>query len=460
MLDLPRLYQAFRPQRGWIAAFTGACIAATIFAYAVMPPHYLSSAALLVNPNGLQVVERDLRSSERFNSDSYIVETQMRVMTTDSVLRRVVEKMQLASDPEFVDGGGVMSALRSGIKRLLGASSADRDPPELTALRALREKVWTTRSGDSYLVEIHARTKSAAKSAAIANAVADAYLEGEFQASAQAAQRAASSLSDGLDELRIQVRDSENAVAQYKAANDIAGSEGRLVTEQQLSELNVRLIQAAAITANAKAKLDQWERLAASGSGVEEVAEALGSQTISQLRAQYSLLEQRHAEALLVYGDRHPSIRTIALQQSSVRDLIAQELRRIGGSVRNTYESALQNENALRAELEELKKKTFDSGFAQVRLRELERQLETSRTVYQAFLQRAQEVSEQQALDVSNVRVVTKAIEPENPTRPPLTFLLFLAAVVGLGLSMGFLILREQMRAIGSAWSRDTARQG
>src|SRR5690606_19249573 len=120
------------------------------------------------------------------------------------------------------------------------------------------------------------------------------------------------------------------------------------------SELNVRLIEAEAATAGAKAKLEQWQRLSQSGSAMGELSEALGSQTISQLRTQYALLEQRHAEARLVYGDRHPSIRTIDMQLRSLRTLISDELHRIGGAVRNTYESALQNETVLRARLEEL----------------------------------------------------------------------------------------------------------
>ena len=457
VVDLPRLYRALWPQRRAIIAFTCLCVAATLAAFAIMPPRYDSAAALLVNPGGLQVVERDLRSTERFsNSDDNIVDTQMRVMTTDSVLKRVVASMELAADPEFAKPAGIGASLRA----MLGIGSAQQETPELRALRTLRERVWTARSGSSYVIEIHARTKEPEKSAAIANEIANAYLDAEFDASAQSAQRAAESLSTGLDELRIQVREAESAVARYKAEHDIAGGDGRLVTEQQLSELNVQLMQATVVSANARNALDQWERLARNGGSVEELSETLGSQTISQLRAQYALLDQRRAEARLIYGDRHPSIRTITMQLESMRDLLRQELRRMAGAARNTYERAIENESTLRAQLEGLKQKTFDAGFAQVRLRELERQLETNRTVYQAFLQRAQEVSEQKALDVSNARIVTIATVAERPTRPPLLFLLALSIAAGLGLSIGYLVLREQMRQFGWSSGRDAARRG
>lgn len=458
LIDLPRLYQTFWPQRWWIVGFTGLCVAATLVAYAFMPARYISSAALLVNPNGLQVVERDLRSAERFNSDNNIVETQMRVMTTDSVLERVIDSMNLSADQEFVAPAGLVSSLKGAVRRMLGVASTGKETPELKALRALREMAWTTRSGNSYLIEIHTRTRDADKSAAIANAIARAYLDAEFDASAHAAQRAAESLSIGLDELRDQVREAESAVARYKAEHDIAGGEGRLVTEQQLSELNVQLMQATGATANARTALEQWERLARNGAAVEELTEVLGSPTIAQLRAQYAQLEQRRAQAMLVYGGRHPTIRAVTMQLDSVRGLISDEVGRMAGAARNAYLRATENEEMLRARLEELKQKTYDAGFAQVRLRELERQLETSRTVYQAFLQRTQEVSEQGALDVSNARIVTEASAADRPTRPPLLFLLALATAVGLGLSLGYLILREQTRQIGMAASRNAAR--
>lgn len=457
VIDLPRLYSALWPKRRLILGFTGLCMAATVAAFAVLPPRYDSAAALLVNPGGLQVVERDLRSTERFsNSDDNIVDTQMRVMTTDSVLARVVDSLQLSADPEFNKPEGIAAAVRA----MLGVGSARHETPELRALRTLRERVWTAREGTSYVIEIHARTEEPEKSATIANEIARAYLDAEFDASAQSAQRAAESLSTGLDELRTQVREAESAVAQYKAEHDIAGGDGRLVTEQQLSELNVQLMQSTVATATARNALDQWERLARNGASVEELSEALGSQTVSQLRAQYAMLEQRRAEARLIYGDRHPSIRTITMQLESVRGLLREELGRMAGAARNTYDRALENENALRAQLEELKQKTFDTGFAQVRLRELERQLETSRTVYQTFLQRAQEVSEQKALDVSNARIVTTATVAERPTRPPLLFLLALSAAAGLGLSIGFLVLREQMRQFGRPAAGTAARRG
>src|SRR5436190_21953109 len=71
---------------------------------------------------------------------------------------------------------------------------------------------------------------------------------------------------------------------------------------------------------------------------------------------------------------------------------------------------------------------------ASVRLRELEREVEASRDVYQSFLKRSRETEEQESLNTSSARIIGEATVPQRRTFPPA-----MSMIAILGFMMGAL---------------------
>jgi succinoglycan biosynthesis transport protein ExoP len=76
-------------------------------------------------------------------------------------------------------------------------------------------------------------------------------------------------------------------------------------------------------------------------------------------------------------------------------------------------------------------------------LRELERESETYRTLYQTFMQRYQEAIQQQSFPVSEARVITAATPPESASYPKRGLILALSLVFGAMVGSGLGALRE-----------------
>ncbi len=93
--------------------------------------------------------------------------------------------------------------------------------------------------------------------------------------------------------------------------------------------------------------------------------------------------------------------------------------------------------------LSELKQKALTTDQASVELRELERDAEASRGVYQTFLVRSREVGQQSAIDSTNARVISEATPPRNKSWPPRILLALIAAMAGLGIGTGVGLMRE-----------------
>jgi uncharacterized protein involved in exopolysaccharide biosynthesis/Mrp family chromosome partitioning ATPase len=411
-------------------------------------PLYTASTQLLIDPRDRRIVSNEV-TPEALAADGgvAVVESQMLVLTSDVVLRQAIARERLDSDPEF--GGQPTGAFAVLLRSLaafgIGLDAADRRDPELKALRQLKQRLGVKRSDKAFVVDVFVSSDDRAKSVRIADAIAQAYLDDQSKTRAGASGRAAASLGGRLDALRSSVQRAEDRVVKYKEQHKILAAGGVLVNEQQLSEMTVQLAAARGKTAEARARHEQITSARRSGVASGATPEAVLSLTIGQLRGQYAEVARQRAELGAVVGPRHPSIATLDAQLQGAQKMINEELSRIADAARSALERAQANEQTLEANLEALKQSAVTTNQASVQLRELEREVEASRAVYQAFLVRARETSEQQSIDNTNARVISRATPPRDKSWPPRMLLLAVAIMAGLGIGTGVGLMREYL---------------
>src|SRR5262249_49815227 len=134
----------------------------------------------------------------------------------------------------------------------------------------------------------------------------------------------------------------ERAVEDFKTKNNIVAASGKLMNEQQLSELNTSLTQARAQTAAAKAKLDRIDEILRSAVEMPDatVADSLGNAVITKLRSQYLDYSRQAAEFSAKYGERHRAVIDMRTRMQEIRKVISDELNRIAQTYRSDYEIA------------------------------------------------------------------------------------------------------------------------
>src|SRR3954449_6771186 len=117
VLDLVLLAWRRKIAIAW-AALLCACVAVAIGKS--LTPKYTATAQLYVDPRELQLVDRELTPrAQDISGMSMVVESQARLITSNSVLLQVIQQADLDKDPEF-GGGADGKALMSSLLGLIG----------------------------------------------------------------------------------------------------------------------------------------------------------------------------------------------------------------------------------------------------------------------------------------------------------------------------------------------------
>jgi Mrp family chromosome partitioning ATPase/capsular polysaccharide biosynthesis protein len=295
------------------------------------------------------------------------------------------------------------------------------------------------------VIDVSARARSPHQAKAISDAIVAAYLADQIEANRLTTRQAKDALASRLELLRADLRHAEERVQSYRVANGIVGAQGNLVSEQQLAELNLRLVQARARLVEAQSRFDQTQRLARSGADASSVGEALASTVVTNLRTQLAEIKRREAELSSTLGSRHPSLLEVRAQLSNAQRLIDEEIQRISRSVASELAVARGSEKALSNELKRLSDRSQSTDSSLIALRDLERDADASRKLYEAFLTRAKQTAEQERIETAAARVLAPAEIPIGSSYPPHGLLLILALVLGLGLGATSALLREHL---------------
>lgn len=441
-VDLRELARILRRRWKVVAAAPLALIALALIYVLAVPTLYTATSTVLVDPRRANVVDTSQTVLSNFGTDDATIESQTLLIQSVALLQRVVERLKLTTDPEFIPTPGLLDP----IKRLFSSrGSSDGASPEDAAkarsVEILQRRMKVTRQGTTFLVDINVSSEEPRKAALIANAIADGYFEEQVRAKYDATRIAANWLNSQIETLKSRVVASEQAVQDFRSSNNLAVSQGVTVNDQQITDLNNKLIAARVQTAEARAKFDQVQELARSGGDPGGINAAITSDMITKLRTQYADITKNEADLSSKYGPRHPLVANVRAQLQDTQRLINEEIRRILDSTRHDYDVARSREASLQQSLDQLQGVSSLSGQAQVRLHELQREAEANRTLYESYLARYKETSAQESLEMPDSRVVTRASIPIRPSSPKTMLILGLALMLGLGSGsiLGFL---------------------
>lgn len=457
LLDLRGLIETFRRRIGLFFAVAALVLLTVVLITLQTTPLYTASSSVMIENRESPGIDFEAVMSG-LPPDSAVVDTEVEIIESRSLAEAVVRSLNLTSVPEFNREledpgifGGIVDRAKSFIKGLMpGEIGGDDafDAEQIAFERVtgrLMEATDARRVGLTFVVNISATSRNPRLARDIANAFADQYLLSQLEAKFTATERANEWLAGRVESLREDVRAKERAVANYRAQEGLLDAEGSSLTEQQISDLNSQLVLQRAELAEAQARLDNVRQQIDRGVSPESIGEVLRSDVIRDLRAQYSAAISRRSELASRYGERHPELVTVNREIADIETQLEQEVARIVMNLENEVNVARNRVGSLSASLGQLRSELVENNSALVRLRELERDAEASRALFESFLGRFRQTDEASTLTDADARIVATASVPVSPSAPNVMLNLALGVVLAGLAGIGAIFLLEMM---------------
>ncbi|SFI08442.1 AAA family ATPase [Bradyrhizobium sp. Gha] len=444
VLSFERVTDVLRRQWPIIVVSVGASLALVLAYLATTHPMYTANARIMMDTRQTQVLDKDNGTNSNL-IDTGFVDSQVEVINSDDLIRSVVRRLHLTEDPEFSGSNpGPLGKLLGHVMSLFGSG----EPPspervEQATVEHIQANLRVERVLTTYVLSLSYRALTPDAAVKIANAIADAYIVGALEAKYQSTKRATEWLQQRSAELSQQATASDRAVQTFKAEHNIVGTSRGLMSEQQLSDLNTQLVQARAATAEAKARLDRINAISDKDVTQTTVTDALNNPVITRLRAQYLDLAAQYSDWSRRYGAMHLATVNLASKMDELRKNIADEVHRIADAYRSDYEIAKSREASLEKNVNDLVAQAGHTGQAEVKLRDLESAADTYRSLYNNFLEKLQNATQNQSFPISEARLISTATKPDRKSSPRTMLALVGGLVSGLCLGFGLAFGRE-----------------
>lgn len=444
-IDVASILAALRRSLRWLLPL---CIAVAVCAFVVLqivPSRYRAESKVLIETSDM-VYPGQARGAEEERAllDNEGVASQVELLMSRDLLRRVAKRLDLAAEPEF-EAGGSGGLVRDMLVALGVTRDPERNSDQERMLKVLYENLDVFRVDGSRVISVRYVSRDPELAARVANAIVEEYLNLQSSVKRETTDLAATALEPQVERLRKDVKEAQEKVEAWRSGQGLLlGADNQTLDQQQLGEVSTQLSDARAARSQAEARADLIRGQLRAGGSLESANEVLNSQLIQRLVERQVELRGRIAELSTTLLPNHPQIRALRSQLADFDRQIRQEAAKIAAGLENEAKIQQERVESLTRTLEELKTRAAKSNEDQIRLRELEREAQVKATQLDQLMTRYREADTRRNAPVlgADARVISRATVPLEPYWPKtgpivgiLTFVTFIlgALVVVLG---------------------------
>ncbi len=414
-------------------------------------------------------------------NDPVYFNTQLQILVSPGLMRRVVKTLDLEHNPEFFKGNSTQNrSTWQTIKRMVGfggsdkpdinakpkdelqlrntvaAASSHEDLAEakrlapyvnaiLTGLKV--EPVKETRGlyKETRLIDISFTHTDPEVASKVVNAIAETYVYNNLEKKSETNATTGDFLQKRIAELQQQIRGDEERLVNYSKNNQIISLDANQNTVvERLNGLNRQLLDAE----NARILAESQYNAARAPGKASALAEADEKQA-NESETKAADLRQKRALLLVDATQEAPEVKEIDQQiaelDRQVTEIRSRKSNTLLTNLETQYRQTLAREQALRKAFEQQRSETVTQNEAAINYRIIQQEIETNKTLLDNLLQRSKENDVIMASKPNNISIVDYAIAPDGPIGPNRARTVFIAIFLSLGLGVGLALLLEYL---------------
>lgn len=379
------------------------------------------------------------------NISTAFLETQYKILQSESLAERVIEELRLEEVKEFNDAAESTAVDQPGPSPGMGALPegaplAVRDPSTYEkVLKKFQNRLSISPVLKSRLVIIRFESEDPQLAADAVNSLARNYI----QQSLDGNQKATEWLSGQLSEVKLRLEKAEADLQKYAREQDLLfletpGGQPENIANDRLRDLQDELTRAQA----QRFEKEALYRLVEAGD-FGSLPGVVENKLMQDLTVRLTDLKREQAQLAATFSHQYPKVKQIQNQIEELEATLTRERERAAKRITNEYRAAQRQESLLRQAFADQQARANQLAERAVQYNMLKREVDTQKQLYDTLLQRHRQAGVSAGLKAANIRIVDLARASESPVRPNLSLNLALAVFVGLGLGLGAAFLRE-----------------
>lgn len=409
----------------------------------LMTPIYTAEATLQIDRESARVFDaEEVAPRENMVQGEEFFQTQYGLLRSRSLAERVIESLGLASSNAALESLGAEAPEPGGT----AATQAARR--RAAALKVLQDNLSVSPVRGSRLVAVGYDNPNPVVAARVANSFAENFIQSNLDRKFASSLYAREFLEERIAQTKGRLESAERQLVAYATNQQIinvgepseggeSGGATESLTSNNLVALNAALAQSRAERVAAE---ERWR--SARSSNLMTLPEVLQNQSIQRLTEQRATLDAEYQQKLSLYQPDYPEMVRLRAQIEEADGQIRTIAENIRSSIRSQYEIAANEERSLQGQVSGLTRDVLDLRNRSIQYNILQRELDTTRTLYEGLLQRYKEIGVTGGVTANNISIVDLATPPRTPSKPDMLLNMALAAMLGLVLGLlGALVL-------------------
>ncbi len=367
-------------------------------------------------------------------NESYF-QTQIQILQSESVLERVVDKPAIAQTIAQQE----TESRRFDWRKYLGLPEIPTRRDRQQLIERIASQLTVRSSSETRLVQVYFEDRNPRLAADFANTLVTEFIEQSHQVRWESTQRTGAWLTEHLNGMKANLEDSEARLQAYARASGLLFSEKENVAEEKLRQIQGEYSKAQVDRAEKQAKYET-----AITKPIESLPETLDDPTLHEYGIKLSALRQEKAQLTSALTPAHYRVLQVQAQIDELRSALEAHRANIVRRAANEYQSARRREELLAQAYGQQARLVSTQAEKNIHYDTLKHEVDTSRQLYDALLQRVKQAGLTAAMRASDILVVDAAKPPLLPYRPNYPLNSALGLLIGTFLGTGLSILRER----------------
>jgi polysaccharide biosynthesis transport protein len=374
-------------------------------------------------------------------SDNYL-ETQYKVLQSDTLARRVIDELHLDQVQEFNPPKGEWFWKSTHAAAREDGSVVDPETEQAILVR-FNDRLSVEPVRRSRLVQVSFESQDPSVAAKALNALASNYIQENLEGRWDDAQKASEWLSQQLQTFKAKLEKSEDDLQDYAQNNGLLFLETEKGDTENIVDERLRQLQDELTKAQAdRYTKESLYRLVQAGD-YSSLPGVVDNKLMQDLTERLADLQREEAALTPTFTSDYPKVRQIQSQIDDVQKVLNQERKRAAQGIVDDYQAAVRREALVRGAFDQQQQQANLVAARAVQYNILKREVDTNKQLYEGLLQRLKEAGVSAGMNASNIRIVDAAVPPTKPVSPRPILNLGLALLLGLGCGVGVAFLQE-----------------